>query len=71
LQDVCELEELNKELMCLFKLRNYKLIVDKEECDRVYSALTEAMQKVTSGHRVLAAIARDEENVPQCVDGDY
>lgn len=71
LQDVCELEELNMELMRLFKLRNYKLIVDPQDCDRVYSALSEAMQMADAGKRVAAAILRDEENVPQCIDGDY
>jgi len=71
LEGVCPLEELNMELMRLFKLRNYKLIVDTEESNRVYSALTESMQKAASGKRVMAAIARDEENVPQCIDGDY
>ena len=29
------------------------------------------MRKVTAGKRVVEAIARDEEGVPLCVDGDY
>jgi hypothetical protein len=69
--DICQLEELNMELMRLFKIRNYKLIVDKDECDCMYAVFTDAMCKGAPGKRVVEAIARDEEGVPLCVDGDY
>jgi len=71
LHSVCELEDLNAELMRLFKRRNYVLLVDEDESEEMYTSLCNAMQTTAAGKRVVAAIADDEEGVPQCVDGDY
>jgi hypothetical protein len=71
LHSVCELEDLNAELMQLFKRRNYVLLVDDDESNEVYTSFCNAMQTTSTGKRVVAAIAEDEEGVPQCVDGDY
>ena len=43
---------------------------NSRSCPR-YAVFTDAMCKGAPGKRVVEAIARDEEGVPLCVDGDY